>query len=124
MRSKESHLDVETREHEAPKDIEDLVSDSPCLDVQREEHSDYVPYSVDPLELVGPLERPVFAAHIKRRPSWLRETVQEVEKHATPPSTFRESIRPWKFFGYVAKMRHIINTKPSSCEEVVGQSVW
>ena len=124
LRSRESHLDVETKEHEAPKDAEDIVPDSPRSDVQREEHSDYVPGSVDPVEPVGPLERPVFAPLVKRRPTWLRETLQEAEKHAAPPGTFRESKRPQKFSGYVAKMSHIIDTEPSSYEEDAGQSVW
>ena len=53
----ESHLDVETEEHEAPKDAKDPVPDSPHSDVQREEHPDHVQDSVDPVELVGPLER-------------------------------------------------------------------
>jgi hypothetical protein len=89
--SRESHLDVETEEPEAPKDAEDSVPDSPCSDVQREEHSDHVPDVVDP---VLSLERLVFAPPVKRRPTWLRETLQEAEKHTAPPGTFRESRRP------------------------------
>ena len=61
LRSKESHLDVETEEPEAPKDVEDHVPDSPRSDIQREEHSDRVPDAVDPVEPVLPQERPVFA---------------------------------------------------------------
>ena len=124
LRSRESHIDVEMEEHEAPNDIEDLVPDYPRSDVQREEHSDHVPDSVDPMELVGPSERLVFAPHVKRRTTWLHETLQEVEKHVAPLGTFRESKGPQKFFGYISQMSHIINTEPSSYEEVAGQSVW
>lgn len=60
MRSRESHLDVEIEEHEAPHDAEDPISDSPCADVQREEHAslDDIFDSMDPVEPVRPLERP------------------------------------------------------------------
>ena len=85
---------METEEHEAPKNAEDLVLDSPRSNVQREEHSDHVPDAVDPVEPILPLERLVFAPLVKRRPTWLRETLQEAEKHIAPPGTFRESIRP------------------------------
>ena len=88
FRSIKSHLDVEIEEHEAPKDIEDPLLDSPLSDVQREEHSDHVPDSV------GPSERPVFTPLAKRRPTWLCETLQEAEKHAAPPGTLRERRRP------------------------------
>ena len=66
---------METEEHEAPKDVEDPVPDSPSLDVQREEHSDHVPDAVDPVEPILPLERPIFAPRVKRRPTWLWETL-------------------------------------------------
>ena len=77
LRSRESHLDVETEEHEAPNDIEDPILDSLSSDIQREEHSSpvHIPESVDLVEPVGPSERPVFAPLFKRRPSWLRETL-------------------------------------------------
>lgn len=75
LRSRESHLDVEIEEPEAPKDVEDPVPDSLCSNVQREEHSDHVPDAVDPMEPVLPLERLVFAPPVKRRPAWLRETL-------------------------------------------------
>ena len=91
MRSRESHLDVDTEENESPKYAEDPIPDSPRSDIQREEHLDHVPDAVDPVEPVLPLERPVFAPPIKRRPPWLRETLQEAEKHIAPPGTFRES---------------------------------
>ena len=57
------------------KDVEDPILASPRLDVQREEHSDHVPDAEDPVEPVLPLKRPVFAPLVKRRPTWLRETL-------------------------------------------------
>ena len=46
---------METEEPKAPMDVEDPIPDSPRSDVQREEHSDHVPDSVDPMQPVGPL---------------------------------------------------------------------
>ena len=123
LRSRESHLDVVTEEPEAPKDVEDPDIAPPRSDVQREELSDPVPDEEDPVEPVLPLERPVLAPPVKRRPAWLRDTLQEAEKHTAPPGTFRESRRPPKFSGYVAQMSHIIDAEPSSYEEAAGQSV-
>ena len=62
-------MDIE--EHQDPKDLEDPVPDSPHSDVQREEYLDHVPDSIDPLETLRPLERPVFPSPAKRRPAWL-----------------------------------------------------
>ena len=62
---------LETKEPESPKDVEDPIPDSPRSNVQREEHSDHVPNAVDLVEPVLPLERPVFAPLVKRRPAWL-----------------------------------------------------
>ena len=77
LRSRESHLDVETEEHEAPNVIEDPIPDSPRANMRREEHSspDYIPDSVDPVEPLGPSERHIDAPPAKRRPTWLRETL-------------------------------------------------
>jgi hypothetical protein len=75
LRSRESHLDVVTEEPEAPKNVEDPVPVSPRSDVQREENSDHVLDAVDPVEPVLPLERLVLAPPVKRRPTWLRETL-------------------------------------------------
>jgi len=77
-----------TEEPEAPKDMEDPDIAPPRSDVQREELSDPVPDEEDPVELVLPLERPVLAPPVKRRPAWLRDTLQEAEKHTAPLGTF------------------------------------
>ena len=75
------------------------------------------------MEPILPLESTILAPLVKRRLAWLRDTLQEAEKHIAPPGTFRESRRPQNFSRYVAQMSHIIDTEPSSYEEVAGQSV-
>lgn len=80
-------------DHEAPR-----VTKIPSLgsDVQREEHDDPMDV-VDPMEPVEPTNRPIDAPLAKRKPAWLQETLQEVEKHVAPSSLFRESRRPQIF---------------------------
>jgi hypothetical protein len=50
--------------------------------------------------------------------------LQEVEGHAAPHGTFRESKRPQRFSSYIAAMSHIIDSEPSSYEEASSQPVW
>ena len=60
---------------------------------------------------------------VKRRPTQLRDTLQEVEKHATPSGSFKERRRPHIFSSYIALMSHIIDYEPSSYEEAANQQV-
>ena len=53
----------------------------------------------------------------KRRPSWLRETLEDAETHIAPRGTFRESKKPNKYQGYLTVMSTIIQNEPSSFEE-------
>ena len=52
----------------------------------------------------------------KRKPGWLKEIVQEVERIASPKGSFREMKRPHRFGGYVALMRRISDVEPYSFE--------
>jgi hypothetical protein len=60
----------------------------------------------------------------RKRPAWLRNTLQEVEGHAAPKGSFRERKSPHKFSSYVALMRNIIDSEPSTFEEVVENPEW
>ena len=71
---------------------------------------------IDPVDLVDPVApidvpRDIAVGH--KRLAWARQTLQEVEGHAAPRGTFRESKRPQKFLSYVSAMSHIIDTEPS-----------
>ena len=68
------------------------VPDSPHAEIQREEPDEHVD-PTDPMEIVEPIERLINAPRAKRRLAWLRETLQEVEKHSAPSGTFREGRR-------------------------------
>jgi hypothetical protein len=50
--------------------------------------------------------------------------VQEIERIAAPKGNFRERKRPHRFGGYVALMRRISDSKPSSFKEVDKLQVW
>jgi hypothetical protein len=50
--------------------------------------------------------------------------LEEVEGHATPKGSFRERNKPHKFSRYVALMRNIIDSEPSTFEEVVEKQEW
>jgi hypothetical protein len=60
----------------------------------------------------------------RKRPAWLRETLQDAERIAAPRGSFRESKRPQRFSSYMALMSHIIDAEPSSYEEAATQQVW
>nr|QHR90809.1 hypothetical protein Q903MT_gene4835 [Picea sitchensis] len=60
----------------------------------------------------------------RKRPAWLRETLQDAERIAAPRGSFRESKRPQRFSSYMALMSHIIDSEPSSYEEAATQQVW
>jgi hypothetical protein len=57
-------------------------------------------------------------------PSWLPNTLQEVEGHATPKGSFRDRKRPHKFSIYVVLVSIIIDLKPSTFEESAKKKEW
>jgi hypothetical protein len=59
----------------------------------------------------------------RKRPAWLRDTLQDAKRHATPSGTFRESKQSQRFSIYMALMSHIIDSEPSSYEEAAGQQI-
>ena len=60
----------------------------------------------------------------KRRPSWLRETLEDAKRHIAPRGTFRESKKSNRYQGYLTTMSTIIQNEPSSFEEAMKQQVW
>ena len=60
----------------------------------------------------------------KKRPAWLRDTLQEAEGHSAPSGSSREKKRPRKFSSYSALMCHIIDFEPCSFDEANKLQVW
>ena len=85
---------------------------------QREESKEMLDVpDEDPIERL--LEEPL----VKRRPTWCRKILQEVEGHATPKGTFKESKRPQRFSGLFALVEPVF-LEPSSFEEETKHQVW
>jgi hypothetical protein len=108
-------MDEDREEQEAPKDAV-MIDSTPEEHIPEEKNE-----TVEPEILVDP---PKEVTVTKKRPRWLWNTLQEVEGHAAPRGSFRESKRPHKFSSYVALMRKIIDSEPSTYEEVAKQQVW
>jgi hypothetical protein len=108
-RSRESHIEIVSEEQEAPKD--DGIHPTSPVD-HPSDHQE---------EPAGPVDLPRNVAVTRKRPAWLRDTLQNAEGHAVPRGTFRESKRPNRFSSYMALMSHIIDSEPSSYEEATDQ---
>jgi hypothetical protein len=112
-RSRESHMDEDREEQDAPRDaiMVDSTSEEPISKVQNEM-----------VELERPIDPPREAVVTNKRPTWLRNTLQEAEGH--PKGSFRESKRRHKFSSYVALMSRIMDSKPSTFEEAAKKQEW
>jgi hypothetical protein len=78
-------MEINSKELEAPKDE---GTDSSSLVVHP---SNYQEDSVEPAE---PVDLPRNVVVIKKRPTWLRDTLQDANGYATTSGTFRERKRP------------------------------
>jgi hypothetical protein len=66
MRSRESHMDIDNEEHEAPKD-ESMNPSNPVVHPSN--------YQDESVELAKPVNLPRDVAVTRKRPSWLRDTL-------------------------------------------------
>jgi hypothetical protein len=78
----------------------------------------------DPVDPIAPVDVPKDIAVGQKRPTWARQTLQEVEGHVAPRGTFRESERPQRFLSCISAMSHIIDIGPSYHGEAASQQVW
>ena len=60
----------------------------------------------------------------KRRPSWLRYTLEDAERHIAPRVTLCESKKPNRYQGYLAAMSTIVQSELGSFEEAIKHQVW
>jgi hypothetical protein len=94
-------------------------SDSPLLDEQREETSEF---PVDPSR--DTIEFPMEIPPAKRKPAWCREILKEAEKHSAPKGTFRESKKLDKYSGLIAHLNTVIDSEPSTFVDASKHQVW
>jgi hypothetical protein len=109
-------LPCDSEEQEAPP-LD--PSDSPLLDEQREETSEF---PMDPSR--DTIEFPMEIPPTKRKPAWCREILKEAEKHSAPKGTFRESKKPDKYSGFIAHLNIVIDLEPSTFVEASKHQVW
>jgi hypothetical protein len=76
------------------------------------------------VEVERPIDIPEEVVDTRKRPAWLRNTLQEAKGHEAPKGSFRERKRPHDFCIYVEIMSNIIDSKPSMFEEVVEKPEW
>jgi hypothetical protein len=89
---KESHMDVDSEEQEDTKD-DHVDPSTPIV-----HPSDYQEELVKPAELVDLLRD---VAVTKYKLAWLRDTLQDAERHLAPCGTFKEKKRPQIFSSYI-----------------------
>ena len=60
----------------------------------------------------------------KRKPTWVREIIQEAEKYGAPEGSTRTSKRSKPFSNYVALMCDLVDQEPTSYEEDAPNKEW
>ena len=88
----------------------------------KEKDDESMPDVEEPMDPIDP--PPHEPSSSKKRPSWLREILDDVEGHVAPQGTFRESKKPNRYHGYLTIMSTIIQNEPSSFSDVVKHQVW
>ena len=74
---------------------------------------------------MDPLDTPPGeASSSKMRPLWLRDTLEDAERHNAPRGTFRESKKSNRYQGYLAAMNTIVQYEPGTFEEAMKHQVW
>lgn len=78
----------------------------------------------DPMEPMDPLDPPPCDPPARKRSLWLKDRLQDVEKHVVARGTFRESKKPCRYQAYVVTTSNMIQDEPHTFEEVVKEQVW
>ena len=114
------HTKSDSDEQEAPQDV--LASPSPTIERESIEE-DYSAPPTDSIDSAIPNSVPKDVTEMgqKRKPAWVRQTLQDVEGHAAPQGATRERKRPQRFGCYIALMSNILDSKPSNYDEVASQ---
>eukprot|EP00253_Pinus_taeda_P002360 PITA_02360 len=88
----------------------------------KEKEDETMPNVEEPMDPIDP--PPQDPSTSRKRPSWLRGTLDDAEGHIAPRETFRESKKPNRYQGYLTIMSTIIQNEPSSFTDVVKHQVW
>lgn len=78
----------------------------------------------DPMGPMDPSDPSPWDPPARKRPLWLKDTLQDVEKHVVAHGTFTESKKPYKYQAYVVVINNMIQVQPHTFEEVMKEQVW
>ena len=98
---------------------------SPYPPAERETTEDDIIQPTNPVDPVisDPIPRDIAMMGQKRRLAWARQTLQDVEGHATL-HPFRESKRPQRYGCYVTLMGNLLYSKTTTYEEAFKHQCW
>jgi len=88
----------------------------------KEKEDETMPDVEEPMDPIDPPSQEPSSS--RKRPSWLRGTLDDAEGHIAPRGTFRESKKPNRYQGYLTIMSTIIQNEPSSFTDTVKHQVW
>jgi len=93
--------------------------------IRNSTQEEYVPKEQEESDIhESPIDPPEEEKVSKKRPTWIRDTLQEAEGHSAPSGSSREKRRLMKFSSYSTLMCHIIDFEPSSFDEADKLQVW
>ena len=117
--------DVTFDEDAALKKVRNLPSSMEDKEEEEEEAGKQEELKDEPMpDVEGPMDPIDPPPSNKRKPSWLKDTLEDAERHIAPRGTFCESKKPNRYQGYLAAMSTIVQSEPGSFEEVVKHQVW
>ena len=67
--------------------------------------------------MIEPQEPPTMDISRKRKPAWVREITQEVERYGAPEGSTRTNKRSKPYSSYVALMCDLVDQEPKNYEE-------
>jgi hypothetical protein len=105
---------IEVEEYEEP------IEEGTCLPENQNEEKEQLHHPMKPCETIDLDTVP----KTKKRPAWLKATLQEVEILKAPSGTFRKSKKPKRFSNYAAYMTKILDEEPTTCEEAFQKKKW
>lgn len=92
------------------------IDSNPKIQREHIEHPEPIEHD-DLLEPLVLIDGPRDIAVSKKRPLWVRSTIQDAEKFVAPSGTFKESKRPQKLSNYVSMMCNIIEAEPEAMNQ-------
>ena len=115
--------DVTFKEDDALKKVRNIPSSKEDKEDEEEGKQEELKDEMMP-DVEGPMDPIYPPPSMNRIPSWLQDTLKDVERHIAPRGTFRESKKPKRYQGYLASMSTIVKPKLGIFEEVVKHQVW